>query len=338
MKLKNLFAGFLTITVISLSAATTFAANTENIEPIKAVEQINLESGVSIKPYFKSFTGTVKKVSDSSGETTSKFLSVVSEDGQEANIIVSSNTYIVNNAEIAEGSVITGFYDANAPMIMIYPPQYNAQVIVVGNEDQNIKFDVFNADLISSDNFLKLNIGENTEIILQDGTRYEGELANRKLVVMYGISTKSIPAQTTPSKVVVLFEKAVPIEVVPEENTADISGDVSAMDIIVNNNKIEAPAAYINEQGTVMLPLRAISEALGFDVTWNSKLKSITLGKGISLTIGKDYYIYMKTSPIQLGTAPTIVNERTFVPIGFFQEVVRVENVNVTNSQIIIGN
>ena len=38
-------------------------------------------------------------------------------------------------------------------MIMIYPPQYSAEVVVVENERENVKFDYFNENLISSDYF-----------------------------------------------------------------------------------------------------------------------------------------------------------------------------------------
>ena len=87
-----------------------------------------------------------------------------------------------------------------------------------------------------------------------------------------------------------------------------------------------------------MVPLRVIAEALGFDVKWDSKLQSIILRKGISLTIGEDNYIYMKTAPIQLGIASEIVNGRTFVPLSYFKKVIRMNNAYVFESQIVIDN
>ncbi|KGK87265.1 hypothetical protein DP68_11565 [Clostridium sp. HMP27] len=158
---------------------------------------------------FKSFTGTVKTVTDFQGAKKDlKYVLVEDAEGREANIIVSKDTYIVNNENIGVGSVITGFYDADKPMIMIYPPQYNAEVVAVFNKDQNIKVDSFDKNLISSDKYFKLNISNDTKIITQDGKPFKGKLKNKKLVVIYSISTKSIPAQANPIQIIVLSKKS----------------------------------------------------------------------------------------------------------------------------------
>lgn len=336
MNLKNVLAGFLSVAILSTTSVTAFAATTGDLQITNDIASTEVSAKQS---YFNSFTGTVKEIRESENVKGSKFITVESEGGSTANIVVSNETYVVNNAEIIVGSVITGFYDANAPMLMIFPPQYNAKVVAVENKEQNVKVDVFDKDLVSADHSLKLNINEDTKIALEDGTVFDGELANRKLVVIYGVTTKSIPAQTNPTQIVVLYEKAVPpIHNVTDEEKASLVGDVSTKEIIVNNKKIEAPAAYTNSQGTVMVPLRAISEALGFAVTWSDESQSIMLGQGISLTPGKDNYVYMKTSPIQLGTAPELVEGTTFVPLSFFKEVTRMNNAYVFESQIVIDN
>lgn len=156
---------------------------------------------------FKAFTGTVKEIRDFQAETGRKYVAVESESGEQATIVISDNTYVVNKVEITEGTVITGYYDATAPMIMIYPPQYSAEVVEVVEKGQNIKVDKFDENLLSSDLWLKLNISDKTEIISQDGKAYDGNLKNKNLVVFYDVTTKSIPAQTTPTKIVVLLQK-----------------------------------------------------------------------------------------------------------------------------------
>lgn len=62
------------------------------------------------------------------------------------------------------------------------------------------------------------------------------------------------------------------------------------------------------------------------------------VGKSVSLTMGKDYYTYMKTAPIQLGTAPEVVNGKTFVPLSFFKKIIRMNNAYVFETQIVIDN
>ncbi len=343
--------------IIGLSLATilsltnpVFASDTGNVSeginplPIYAtltqdesVVAVPIKVDVEVKTEYKSFTGVVKKISTSESVEGNKIAYVEDKEGTPANIVITKDTYIVNNEKITEGATITGFYDANAPMLMIYPPQYKAEVVSVDKEGQNVKVSVFDKDLVSSDSWLKLNISKDTKIISQDGNTFDGELANRKLVVLYGITTRSIPAQTTPSEIVVLSENTSDTinELTPGEIPPRV---VSSMDIVVNDKKIEAPASFTDEHGTVMIPLRAAAEALGFDVKWNGAMKSVTLGNGISLTIGKDNYVYMKTAPIQLGTAPIIVDGRTFVPVSFFKEVVRVKSANIVDSQIVIDN
>jgi hypothetical protein len=334
MKCKKIITGVLSVTMLTLPAVTVLGSDADAISdviPISApLEEI-------IQARYESITGTVVGIRDH-GEEGSKFISIGSEDEVTANIIVSKDTYIVDDAEIAVGSVVTWFFDASKPMIMIYPAQYHPEVVAVEKDGQNLKLDIFDEDLVSSDSNLKLNISGETRIVSPDESPFGGEPAGKKLLVIYGASTRSIPAQTNPEKIVVFpDEEEVPSDVVVEEEDQAVSIDVSAMDIVVNDRKIDAPAAYNDEQGTVMVPLRAVAEALGFDVKWDNKLQSVMVGKAISLKIGEDNYLYAKTAPIKLGTAPALVNGTTFVPLSFFKEVAKVSNAYVFEGQIDIN-
>jgi hypothetical protein len=71
-------------------------------------------------------------------------------------------------------------------------------------EYENVKVDFFNNDLVSSDGNLKLNLVPTTEIILTNDQPFDKYPGNRNLIVVYGPTTKSIPAQTTPYKIIVL--------------------------------------------------------------------------------------------------------------------------------------
>lgn len=252
MNFRKVLMVLLSAAVLSSSTVTIFAADSKEVQTINEVKPINVsisskdEDTAEKQAYFNSFTGTVKTITDSERAKGSKYVLVEKENGQTANIIISKDTYILNNAEVTEGQIITGFYAANAPMIMIYPPQYNAEVVVVGSMDQNVKVDVFDKNLVSADKSLKLNISDKTEVILQDGKAYKGELANRKLVVIYGTSTRSIPAQINPAKVIVLFEKASEPAINPTEQGKDVqTGDVPAIVISGNNEKIEIPVKLL---------------------------------------------------------------------------------------------
>jgi len=68
---------------------------------------------------------------------------------------------------------------------------------------QNVKVDHFNSELVSSDGQLRLNLSPYTQIVLTNGQPFSGTLRNRNLIVIYGTATKSIPAQTTPYRIIV---------------------------------------------------------------------------------------------------------------------------------------
>jgi hypothetical protein len=158
---------------------------------------------------FYSFHGTVTMISDfnigQNGEAEGCYKLMTVEDGLGAivNFVVSPTTYFVDHAVVAVGDSITGYYDGNAPTPLIYPPQYPALVVVKESPYQNVKVDYFDSQLESSDGRLRLNISPYTQIILTNGQPFSGNTKNRNLIVIYGPATKSIPAQTTPYRIIV---------------------------------------------------------------------------------------------------------------------------------------
>ncbi|HOJ77045.1 MAG TPA: hypothetical protein PLZ08_02295 [Bacillota bacterium] len=158
---------------------------------------------------FQSFTGIITMIGDlMTGEERStgciKIMTVEDETGNRVNFIVTPTTYFVNHATMAVGDRVIGFYDANAPIPYIYPPQLQALVMAKVDKIRNIKVDCFDSQLISSDGTLQLNLALSTQIILENGQRFTGNLANRDLIVLYRATTRSIPAQTTPDKIIVM--------------------------------------------------------------------------------------------------------------------------------------
>lgn len=271
---------------------------------------------------YQSFTGVVKEIVEVDDKST---IYLEGKDGQPAYFVISNDTYIVDDAEIKAGSTVIGFYESDKPMILIYPPRYNIDVLAKVKDGENIKVDLFNY-LVSSDNMLKLNMSNETKVILQDGTPFEEELENRKLVVIYGPSTKSIPAQTTPIKIIVLFEKA--------ESPIYNFPSVSEAEIVVNDKIIQSPKAYTNENGFIMVPIRPICESLGLSVEWHNETQSVFLGNGISLTVGIDSYSKMKD--IALGAAPELRDSRLYVPLDFFKIALIIDDATLSDGRIII--
>lgn len=161
---------------------------------------------------FQPFSGILTSIDDfwtGAEENTGcyKLVSVQSRDGNIVNFVVEPDTYFVNHVMIKIGDFVTGFYDTTVFVPLIYPPQYRAVVMAKDTPYQNVKVDLFNEELISSDGTLKLNLSPYTQVILQNDQLFTGDLQNRNLIVVYGPATRSIPAQTTPYKIIVMCQE-----------------------------------------------------------------------------------------------------------------------------------
>ena len=158
---------------------------------------------------FYSFQGTVTEINDfmmgQNAETEGCFKLITVDDGHGGivHFVVSPTTYFVDHAIVAPGDRITGYYDGDAPVPLIYPPQYRALIMVKERNDLTVKVDYFNNQLVSRDGQLQLNLSPYTPILLRNGQPFSKNIENRNLIVIYGPSTKSIPAQTTPYKIIV---------------------------------------------------------------------------------------------------------------------------------------
>lgn len=159
---------------------------------------------------FQAFHGVITSINefliDETGEGAGCYKLISVQDGYGAlvNFVVAPTTYFVNHEMMAVGDMVTGFYDANAATPFIFPPQFRAIVMAKDTQFRNVKVDYFNSELISSDNTLKLNIAPYTQILLENGQSFTRNPANRNLIVTYGASTMSIPAQTIPYKIIVM--------------------------------------------------------------------------------------------------------------------------------------
>lgn len=157
---------------------------------------------------FYSFHGTITMISDFiTGQTGEegcyKLITIQDDVGSIANFVVSPSTYIVDYVILNIGDRVTGYYDGNAPVPFIYPPQYRALVMVKETSYQQVKVDYFNNEFESRDGQLKLNLSPYTQIVLPNGQPFSKNPGNRNLIVIYGPATKSIPAQTSPYRIVV---------------------------------------------------------------------------------------------------------------------------------------
>jgi hypothetical protein len=241
------------------------------------------------------------------------------------------------------GDAFTAWYDATLPAPMIYPPRFEAAAFGVNLPAlPSVKVARFDADMLSYDGELKIHIGENTVLLQANGEPFVGgqeALAGRALVALYSITTHSMPPQTTPEKIFVLYERAVPLPGIMEIGVTGqpLSVEFPIHGIKVHGELIDTPEPFL-KGFTVMVPLRAISEALAYTVQWEEATQSIMLNNVVSVIIGRDYYTYARMAPIELGHAPEIVNGVTYVPLNFFRQVVPMNNAYFFEGLIEINN
>ncbi|WP_102347666.1 copper amine oxidase N-terminal domain-containing protein [Bacillus sp. Marseille-P3661] len=272
----------------------------EKAIPIKVSEQtINTEDTTK----FMKSTGVISEVSKDGEYTT---VVVENQDHSLQTIFKINKDVLLYNGESTEsfkiedfkkGLSVEAYYDKNKPMIMIYPAVITPEIMIINEREKmgQVKVGKFGEDLVSLDKELKLNLAETTILLNEDGDVIkQEELTNKELIVFYTVSTKSIPAQTTPSKVVALNDKVDK----QKEVLQVIKGDYYM------NNDIK------------MIPIRAVAEFLGYEVKWQQETASVLLEK-----TNQSYVIKLNTNQFEYNsstrtfeTQPEIKDSKVYVP------------------------
>ncbi|MFF2793673.1 stalk domain-containing protein [Lysinibacillus xylanilyticus] len=271
----------------------------------------NNEQNPQVQSIFIKITGTIENVEKRKDST----YYTVKEDENTNVFVVNDDTLVYDNTgkevKLQKGDKVTAFTYANKPMLMIYPPQYNPEVIIVETKEiGTVEVDFFNKELVNTDNTLKLNVGKETELLSLSGKKVKAEdLAEQHLLVFYTIATMSIPAQTPPSKVVVLDTIA--------QEPGETDPSKAAVQEIINNDFYEV-------EGTKMVPLRLIAEELGFKVESTGKGAIISKGAlSYTITRGQKEYGYNKALRY-FKVAPALLEPtKTYVPVEFVEELMK---------------
>lgn len=163
--------------------------------------------------------GTVNSIiplsSTNSQTSCMQLISMMSQTMGQINLVVSPQTYVLEQHTFEVGDSIIAIYDTQAPVPLIYPPQFQAIILAENGDGDLAAFDYFDEDLLNTDQTLKLNLPENneTEILLSNGQTFFYNPGGHFLFVLYQASTRSIPAMTTPETIIVFCS--------PEENESE---------------------------------------------------------------------------------------------------------------------
>lgn len=323
-------------------------------------EETDVAAPVETASYISVDVTVVKTDSDVDGiiKTTTD---VNNKDDQNntVNLKITDDTLVYDNlgnkkalSDLTDGSKITVFTGSYEPTPLILPVQYTANVIIInGDKEGNVNADTYFADeegYTNAANTLNIAAADDTKIVDKNEKEYKGDLDKNDLIVFYGASTKSIPAQTTPTKVVVLGENEIALKqieaaknatpaptaapettVAPEVTEAPQVSYAGLVNVVIGDKNVSDVYAKDN---TTMVPLREVAEAAGFTVTWDAENRAVILNDGVySLKIGENSYVKGKMMPLTLSAAPEIVNDLTYVPAEFFAEVTESATVDGTS-------
>ncbi len=269
---KIAIAAFISTMVIGSSAfADTADTSTGTDTAVETTQEA--ENSIEILKNEKSdyvvYKGTVTDIE----EGDDGYISVtISETGLKANladdavVMDAADGSIKTTADIKDGMNIMVILGVNSPMTMSIPPMTSSAVAAVINADNNVDFSVYNDEFVNAENTLQLN----TEGIIVKDIKGEDitadDIKGKAALVAYGVSTRSIPAQTTPSLVVVIGDETA---VEPEADT--------------ENNE--------NEETVDKSPvkLREVCENAGYTVKWTSNDEPIEITNGEkTIVVNKD--------------------------------------------------
>lgn len=99
-------------------------------------------------------------------------------------------------------------------------------------------------------------------------------------------------------------------------------------DVRVNGEIVDFPDGqpYVDENNRTMIPVRFVTEALGAKVGWEGSTQTVTITKDnttVTIRIGSPEMAVTangKATTVQMDTAATIKDGRTYVPIRFVAE------------------
>jgi len=115
---------------------------------------------------------------------------------------------------------------------------------------------------------------------------------------------------------------------------------LAELPIVIDGEPLRSiPPHFADDDDTLMVPLRAVAEALGFTVVYRPDLAGADIQRGNQFTtiyFGRNAYFFNRVAPFALESAPVLKNGVTFVPISFFEKILKLP-VAIEDDRIAIG-
>lgn len=294
--------GSMCIQSVSLMAMNTEVVTTE-VETVNTIEEAVPQ--VEEKSQVVTRVGEVTSIN----ETNNTYQLLVGGEMDGIRFLVQPETLVMNVdtlemmsvKDIKVGMNVTVVLNKNTPMTMSIPPMCSQQVaILVNSSNKQVEVGYFDETLTNEANTLKLNVSEDTMIQNSRGEKRvftEEDIKKQDAIVIYSISTRSIPAQTNPEYVMILAPT--------EEKVVD-------EEVVVNEK------STTKEMGTDegYMAVRELATTLGYKVTWDNQTKTVTLtkeDKNIQLVVGKAEYTYNEET-VTMKDAVKLEGNTVYIP------------------------
>lgn len=287
--------------VSSLIFTPSAFANNGDI-PVTPIQQGEKEE---VQQKFVEVSGKIKEISE---ETSGNYYATINDDQEPFGFYFDRKTRIFDNTgkevQLEEGMEITAYIDGSKPTILIYPPRYAPDVVIVKTEEgSTVQLDQFDQNYLNKKGDLIIHIGGETSITNLSGTSLTAEdVIEKDVLIFYDVVLESFPMQTGPSKIIVL--------------ETDEQANIEKAKKIVENDFYEV-------NGVKMIPLRLVAEQLGYEVTSTGNGAIVSNG-AVSFTITRETTTYGYNKAIrQFEEAPTLLEPtKTYVPYSLLEELI----------------
>lgn len=145
--------------------------------------------------------GTIMNIS-SGNDCCSQMVMLRTDEGT-VNFLITPQTQVMDDRQLRIGMRVAAFYDGSLPVPLIFPPQYRAQLITMVGRNEQVALNDFDRNLLARDRSLQLHISGNTVVRTANGQTFHCPVGGQTLLVFYTVTTRSIPPQTTPSRIIV---------------------------------------------------------------------------------------------------------------------------------------
>ena len=235
-------------------------------------------------------------------------------------VLVLETTYVIDNsttkkmdhAIIKKGDFVSAFYSPE--MTKSLPPQAKGILLVVGEESSNPEY--IRVSSVEHDGVnIKVHYDNKIMNISDVAMKYNKAIRQGdEVLAWFTLAAATSENENNASRAVLLNRDPVDIRI------------KGLSEIQVNGDTIPNTVTH-SINGGKYLPLRAISEKLGYTVKWNPETKRIELQNGVrsaTLQVGSKEYADGKVRVV-LARAPIMIKGETLVPTEFFTDVLGLE-------------